>query len=141
MHVVALIGIVIASVIVIVARPTRPTAKRALTAVIALVVPACGATVGLHRCDSGQPLQQWLVPSVCVIAVLLWVEPLRLRIALGAICAALAIGLSLHYAAVVHGPTFIGNPTSSALGSARAERQWHTPLTGFHRREEAGRQM
>lgn len=89
---------------------------------------------GLHRCDSGAPLTQWLLPSLCLLVVLLVVEPLRLRIPLALVLALGAFGLSFHYAAVVHGPAFIGNPDSFTLVGERAEARWYTPLTGLYRR-------
>lgn len=111
---------------------SRPTPRRVLSVVPALLVPACSAAAGLHRCDSGAPLTQWLVPGLALLVVLLAVEPLRLRIGLGLALAVLSLALSFHYAGVVHGPTYIGNPESFTLEGERADRRWHTPLTGLY---------
>jgi hypothetical protein len=115
-----------------------PTLRRiALAVLVASTVGLSIAAVGLHRCDEGQPLQQWLIPAVCIGFVLAVVRHRRLELA-----ATLALGslaLTLHYAAVVHGDAYIGRPTPSASMQASAPlrlpaRAWHTPLTGLYLR-------
>lgn len=120
----------------VVGRHRSPLAwRRALWCLPALLVPACGATGGLHRCDAGTPLLQWLVPSIGMFAVLLWVDAPKPRWASSAILAALAIVLSFHYAGVVHGPTWVGNVESMTLEEGEtAHAEWHTAITGLYRR-------
>lgn len=113
---------------------TRPGALRVVLAIVSGVFPLAGAAMGMHRCDSGTPLWQWLVPGAATMLVVLCVGPLRIRLPLALACALLTVGLSLHYAAVVHGPDYIGNPRSFTLDGQRAEARWFTPVTGFYLR-------
>ena len=96
----------------------------------ALVVAGAGFAVGLHRCDLGQPLQQWLIPAACVGCVVAYVQPRRARWRLAGVLGVLGVALSLHYGALVHGPTYVG--TSDAAVPPVAA--WHTPLTGLYLR-------
>ena len=112
----------------------RPTAGRVAAAFGALIVPLLSLGAGLHRCDCGIPLFQWLIPSIALICVVLLVEPIKQRL-FGAIALSVtSLALSFHYAGAVHGPTWIGNPESVTLESTRARFEWHTPITGLYRR-------
>lgn len=108
--------------------------RRALWCLPALLVPTFAATAGLHRCDAGAPLLQWLVPSLALLAVLLFVEASKPRWSGAGALAVIAVGLSFHYAAVVHGATWVGNPESLELEGSPAQREWHTSVTGLYRR-------
>lgn len=108
--------------------------RRALWCLPALLVPLIAMTAGLHRCDAGAPLLQWVVPSLGLFAVILFVEAPRPRWAGAAALALAAFGLSFHYAAVVHDSTWIGNPDSRELEGVPAQREWHTAVTGLYRR-------
>ncbi len=102
--------------------------------------PALSLGAGLlafHECSMGQPVQQWLVPGLCIMAVLLWApnsvqKALCLLLLFG--CAA---GLSVHYANVVHSASWQGLQTavSEEHGEEIAQSQWHTPLTGLYRKD------
>jgi hypothetical protein len=133
-HFLAVLGSAAAALFLCVRFFGKPTLWRVLAALASLLAPACGAGAGLHRCDSGTPLTQWLVPGLAAVLIVLLVEPLRWRIAGGLGCALLSVGLSFHYADAVHGPIWIGNPDSFTLDGQRAERRWHTPVTGLYLR-------
>jgi hypothetical protein len=115
----------------------RPTPARVAAAFGALIVPVLSLGAGLHRCDCGIPLFQWVIPSVALITVVLLVEPMKQRLLAAAALSLTALALSFHYAGVVHGPTWIGNPESFTLESMRARYEWHTPFTGLYRRVPA----
>ena len=105
------------------------------------------AAAGLHRCDLGQPFSQWLVPGVALIAVVACVYPVRLRRGLAAALAFTTVSLTLHFAALVHEPGFIGRsdapgyaparvPGASAPVAEAAPRvrpAWHSHWTGIYR--------
>jgi hypothetical protein len=116
-------------------RYTAPLSlRRALWCLPALLVPLVAMTAGLHRCDAGAPLSQWLVPSMGLFAVILFVEAPKQRWMGAGALAAIALGLSFHYAAVVHGATWVGNPDSQELEGAAAHPEWHTAVTRLYRR-------
>jgi hypothetical protein len=79
-------------------------------------------------------LFQWLLPSAALFGVLLLVEPMKPRVLAAIALSATSLGLSFHYAAAVHGPTWVGNPESFTLESTRARFEWHTALTGLYAR-------
>jgi hypothetical protein len=113
----------------------RITLAALLAGLIALLV----AAAGLHMCDEGQPLQQWLIPAVCIGFVVAVIRERRRCITLAALLGLAALVMTLHYGALVHGDTYIGRSTPSASMTESQpgrvpERGWHTPLTGLYRR-------
>jgi hypothetical protein len=102
-----------------------------------LVAPAT-AVVTAHRCDAGQPVAQWVIPGLCIIAIVGCVKRLHGLIALGT-TTAIMFALCMHYSAIVHGPNYIGttDPRSASVRDAGASALWHSWLTGLYRREEA----
>ncbi|MBK7584565.1 MAG: hypothetical protein IPI67_30810 [Myxococcales bacterium] len=133
-HFIGIVGSALAALLLVLARFGKPTLWRALGAGVSLMVPAFGASAGLHRCDAGAPLSQWLVPGLAVFLVVLFVEPRPLRFAAAGSFTLLCVGLSFHYAEAVHGSSWIGNPDSFTLEGERAEVRWHTPVTGLYGR-------
>jgi hypothetical protein len=136
-HLSAMLGSAALAVILIRRHARKPARRRVALALLALVVPVLALSAGLHRCDCGVPLSQWLIPSAALLAVVLLVEPVRLSLIASAVLALLAVGLSFHYAGAVHGPTWVGNPESFTLPPLRARAEWHTALTGLYRRVPA----
>ena len=112
----------------------KPTGARIAATFAALVVPLFSLGAGVHRCDCGVPLFQWVLPSLALLAVVLLVEPMKPRVLAAIALSATSFGLSFHYAALVHDSTWVGNPRSMTLEAAGARREWHTPLTGLYRR-------
>jgi hypothetical protein len=78
-----------------------------------------------------------VIPSLALLSVVLLVEPMKPRLLAAIALSLTSLALSFHYAAAVHGPTWIGNPDSFTLESMRARYEWHTPLTGLYRRVPA----
>ena len=75
-------------------------------------------------------MQQWLIPAACVGCVVAYVRPRGARWRLAGVLALLAVGLSLHYGTLVHGPTYVG----TSDGPVPPVAAWHTPLTGLYLR-------
>ena len=135
LHVVAIVGALGAGAIVIWCWPGRPTWGRGLGALGVLVSGLVIGLVGVHACDAGMPLAQWIVPSVAGALSVLFCRSRRVRWGAAVVALAVALASSLHYASVVHGPSWVGNPSSRTLEGQVAIAEWHTPLTLLWRRE------
>ncbi len=110
-----------------------PSWRRAAFAALGVVLVLLGVAMSLHSCDAGQPLMQWLLPMGCMLVVALAVGPPRIALTLALLAAAAAVAASFHYAALVHGPYWVGNAQCRSLSSP-ARSQWHTPISGLYRR-------
>jgi hypothetical protein len=117
-----------------------PTLVRIAAAlVLATFIGSFIAALGMHHCDEGQPLQQWLIPAVCIGFTIAIVRHRRRMLGLVAALTVTAIALTTSYGAAVHGNTWIGRSTPSmSMEDTHAgrvpEECWHTPLTGLYRR-------
>ena len=117
-----------------------PTLLRIVAAIaIASFIGLFIAALGVHSCDEGQPLQQWLIPAVCIGFAIAIVRARRRMLGLVAALALTALALTTSYAGGVHGDTWIGRSTPSmsmedAQPGRVPEECWHTPLTGLYRR-------
>ncbi len=115
----------------------KPTPWRVVFAVIVgLGAMACSGSLTIHACQLGQPVQQWLVPGLAMMAALALVGPATWRRSTAATLFLVGLSLSFHYMTVVHGAAWVGveqapGPDGS-LGMATSE--WHTWLTGLYRR-------
>jgi hypothetical protein len=97
------------------------------------------AAFGVHSCDEGQPLQQWLIPAVCIGFAIAIIRNRRRMLTLVAALAITSFVLTMSYAGGVHDDTWIGRPTPSwsmeeTHPGRVPEECWHTPLTGLYRR-------
>jgi hypothetical protein len=133
-HLALILGAPVLAVFLIRRHAHRPTAGRVAAALAGLLVPLLSLGAGLHRCDCGVPLFQWVLPSAALFGVLLLVEPMKPRVFAAIALSVTSLTLSFHYAGAVHGPTWVGNPESFTLESTRARFEWHTALTGLYRR-------
>jgi hypothetical protein len=111
----------------------------ALALVLASSMGLFIASFGMHHCDEGHPLQQWLIPAACIAFAIACVRDRRRRLGLVAGLVLVSLALTLHYTALVHGPTYIGRSTPSwsmteTHPGRLPEQTWHTPLTGLYRR-------
>jgi len=111
----------------------KPSGRRIVGSIVAAVGLALfAASLGLHMCDRGAPVQQWLIPSICLGFALTRVGHTAVRRWLTAMLSMIAIVGSLHYARLVHGDTYLGRPTA-AHDTSVPHAVWHTPLTGLYR--------
>lgn len=103
-----------------------------------LVAPAT-AMVTAHACDAGHPVAQWVIPGLCIIAIVGFVKRRHGLIAMGMTTAIMFV-LCLHYSSIVHGPDYIGTAEPRgpvAASGVGASSLWHSRLTGLYRRELA----
>ena len=111
----------------------KPSGRRIVGSIVAaLGLGLFAAGLGIHMCDRGAPVQQWLIPSICVGFALARVGHPSVRRWLAATLSMIAIVGSLHYAGLVHGDTYLGRSTA-ADGTDVPHAVWHTPLTGLYR--------
>jgi hypothetical protein len=116
-----------------------PTVRRALVAVaVGVAIGSVSAALGLHKCHEGNPVHQWLVPSACAVAVILFVRQSAVRVAAVVFLAVLGVFLSGDFAAVVHGREYVGRAAPSNRSGSVGIPDWFTPLTGFYHRGEDG---
>jgi hypothetical protein len=117
-----------------------PTLLRlAFAIVLAIVLGLVIGAAGLHMCDEGQPLQQWLIPAVCIGFVAAIIRDHRRVAMLVGGLALTSFVLTLNYGGLVHGNTWIGRSTPSwSMAETHPgrlpEQSWHTPVTGLYRR-------
>jgi MFS superfamily sulfate permease-like transporter len=133
-HILVFVLVMVGSVFVIVRNYRAPSGARwfvALTLGSALSI-AVGLSA-LVTSDRGQPLQQWVLPGLCLVAVLAFAREGKMRnVAVGGLLLAM-LGLCQHFRIVVAGDEYIG--VESALhadGVIEAQSEWHTSLTGFY---------
>lgn len=141
-HVSVLVLVVVLTVAVSKHWFVRPTVARALSALaIALVCAGLAASLGIHQCYEGSPVQQWLLPSSCIAIVLTCVTHRAVRLAAAIGLALAAALLSADFAGKVHEPEYVGRaePPKDSGGSVGIP-EWFTPLTGFYRRAESVQQ-
>lgn len=134
LHFGALIGLVALTGVVLVRGMARPTWKRVVVGLLAGLGSTLVLALGLHGCDAGQPLMQWALPALCLVAAVLFVGDRRARAGLVAGAVTVMLGLGLHYVSAVHGPTWIGNPHARVLAGRAGLAEWHTSVTGLWRR-------
>ena len=93
--------------------------------------------LAIHACAFGQPIQQWVVPGLVMSGVLCCTAHSRAKGTVLTLLFGVAIGLSFHYAHLVHGKEWIG--VERSLGADKqlidGQREWHTHLTGLYRRD------
>jgi hypothetical protein len=113
-----------------------PSIRRVVGAIAAgLALAAFSASLGLHMCGRGDPVQQWAIPSICLALGVAFVGHVRVRRTLAAALAMIAVIGSLHYAALVHGDAYVGQAMVTDAGPdgpLRSRPVWHTPLTGLY---------
>lgn len=135
LHFAVLACLTVLAVVLVARFYKRPTALRVAVAVAATLVVGLGtAALGLHACDRGLPLSQWIAPGLLLGLVLLLVGDARVRFAAAGVLAVAMIGLTLHYNVVVHGEQWLGH-AGPIMSGERATSEWHTALTGFYRVE------
>lgn len=119
---------------------------------VAVFVALCG----VHACDQGQALQQWVVPFALSVPAAFFGRP-QIRVALVALDVVAASGLTLDFSDRVHGPNWTGRVGAfppqreqdaldalvaaapepvppGALGTVPGEAGiwgWYTPFTGY----------
>jgi hypothetical protein len=132
-HVVLLVSIPIGVPVLAARHWGRPTIGRIVLAVILPLLTAFASlVVGVHMCDRGAPLLQWVIPSVAMVVAIVCIEPPALRRVLATALALCSIGLSGHFAGRVHADDLVG---STEADCTKATALWHTPLTGFYAAE------
>jgi hypothetical protein len=126
-HTLVLLGCVAWTIRAIRQQGRRPTEKQVLLGLAAgLAVGVLALFVAVHMCMNGTPVSQWLIPSACLSATLLFVRPSFTRRLASAALVVAAFALSFQYSAEVHHDRYIG---VSGLGSF----EWHSPVTGLYR--------
>jgi hypothetical protein len=111
----------------------RPGAARIVLAlVLPLLVALASLAFGLHLCDRGVPVMQWVIPCVAMAIAIGCVGPAALRRWTAGVLAVISIALSLDFAGRVHDEDVVGSMDAWCT-TARA--LWHTPLTGFYAAE------
>ena len=89
----------------------RASLKQILIGVLIALSTMIGAgVVSAHLCRAGQPFTQWLIPCICIIAIVSKVHRLGLRISATAILVIAAFVLSFHFSELVHWSGYTGNP-------------------------------
>ena len=136
LHCIAILGLVSGSAWWLRSHLERPPPVRIVVAItcgpiLVLVV----ALLSVHDHALGQPVQQWLFPGAMLCACWLFAEhqPSKMWLLAGIwVC---SLGLSMHYAHIVRGDTWIGVPlTYDESGQIiNAASEWHTPVSGLYR--------
>lgn len=138
-HFVLLVGVALGAIaLVLWCRSPDVRRRVALGLLLGAVLAGAGLTSGLHLCSMGQPLTQWAVPAIATSAV--WVGSVRPRWAAGftLVCALVAVGLSLDYAARVHTDAYVGAAIATDEPEPVQGRfAWHTAVTGLYERDHA----
>ena len=113
LHAIGLIACPVLVVAVIAVSKRAPLSVRriCIAVLVSLLAMFIADTVSVHACIAGQPLTQWLVPGLCMVAVLCSIESVACRAIAGSVLALLAIALSLQFSHLVHEPGFTGNPS------------------------------
>ena len=96
----------------------------------------------VHACGAGQPFTQWLIPSLCLVLVWIFLGTRRiLRWVLTFVFVVATFGLSQHYNGLVHGNQYTGNPEWAmrvgleTTGPVEVSTLWHTFFTGLYGKE------
>ena len=104
-------------------RPDRPRQRTSVLLGGVLILIVLAGSLSAHGCNAGQPVMQWGIPGVCLLATVLWVHNQRLAGALAVASALAMFGLSFHYSEVVHGPIYVGDPNYGKTRAARLIRE------------------
>ncbi len=138
-----ILAVVAATVFLLAKYSRKPRGGAVLWGVaVALLSAGISALTGLHKCGAGNPLFQWIIPSVCAACTLIFVKPKGKRWGFGTLFAVSALLLSFHFAHLVHTPAYTGNPKweeripRAAGKKAHVVRLWHTSLTGLYGNED-----
>ena len=134
LHFVAIVALAAITFVTVKTAFDRPSWQRVAVAALAPFGFVALFLFSVHACDAGQPLWQWLGPTLCACAAILFVGDRRARALLVMGAVAVSLGLSLHFAEAVHGAEWVGNPASMTVERGVAAAEWHTPVTGLHRR-------
>jgi hypothetical protein len=68
------------------------------------------ALTGLHRCHNGSPFMQWLIPGVCITAIMITARNPWIRFSTSILIFVLSLWLCRWYVSLVHTPDLHGNP-------------------------------
>lgn len=81
-----------------------------------LVLAAVAIIANQHMCLEGTPRQQPVIGAMCLFALLALAGSRKLAVCGGVIIAAVTIGLSFHFADLVHESDWTGNPNFPDVG-------------------------
>ena len=116
LNAIGLLACIIGTVAVLVfSSRQKPTLGRIVMAiVVAFLTYFFSMSFGNHRCDAGQPFTQMLVPSVCMMIVLLSVKSAWVRRTASIALAMAAFALAMHFVDLVHFDGYTGNPNAGS---------------------------
>jgi hypothetical protein len=135
LHFAVLSGLAVLAVAVVARFYEKPTALRVAVAVVVSLGLGLGtAALGVHACDRGLPLSQWIAPALLLGIVLLLVGNKLVRFGVASVIGVAMVALTLHYNVAVHGDEWLGH-AGPVMAGERASFEWHTAVTGLYRIE------
>ena len=136
-----IIGVIICSLVFLFKFGERPKSIKPVLAGLScgLILAAVSVMISFHSCLNGQPFLQWLIPSISIGLLIIFLRGKGKLLFLACIMTIASLFLSLHYSALVHTDHYIGvsdpgipNDDGDDLREIDIFRLWHTSFSGIY---------
>jgi hypothetical protein len=108
-HAALLLALPAAAAVACAVRPAKPDKVRLLSAAVALPLLAVLGLLQWHSCQEGRAYLQWVIPSLCALAGILFIRWWKPALGLALVQVGSMTFLTTNYHELVHGPVYTGN--------------------------------